>query len=179
MRITSVESRIIGYDIAEAALARALDTDRLFFRVGDVLETTERADVVICLDVFEHVPDDLGFLQQLRAHGDRFVFRIPLDLSAMDVLRPDRMLAARRRYGHLHAYSHDTALALLAEAGFEVVADRYHRIKPAGRSLRQRGVDLARRGLFKLHPRRTVAWVGGWSLMVAAIPRADEPPAPP
>jgi 2-polyprenyl-3-methyl-5-hydroxy-6-metoxy-1,4-benzoquinol methylase len=44
-------------------------------------------DVVMAIDVFEHVEDYLGFIRRLRVKGEYKVFHIPLDLSVQTVLR--------------------------------------------------------------------------------------------
>lgn len=174
--------RYEGWDPAPRAIAaaEARAADRLRFVCGDVLSVRPEfegagADVLLCLDTFEHVGDDVAFLEALRARADWFVFRIPLDLSALDVMRPRRLLEARHRYGHRHAYTRALALARLAEAGFETVGWRYHRIPPKGLGTWGRAVDLARRVGFAMSEDVAVDLVGGWSLIAAARPsRAEE-----
>jgi SAM-dependent methyltransferase len=144
------------------------DEPRLTLRAGDPLVTLPRADVVLCLDVLEHVLDEDGFLAGLSALGRRVVFRLPLDLSVLDLVRPRRLIAARRRYGHLRAWTRATALATLADAGFMVRYEAFHRVDPPTSTPRRRLVDRARRTLFALAPRTTVLLLGGFSLVVAA-----------
>ncbi len=159
-----------GWDIAPEAIRRArrFEGGRLRFVCGDFLRSDRRVELLLCLDVIEHVSDDLAFLSALGSRADWFVFRIPLDLSVLDLVRPDRMLRARHRYGHRHLYSREVALDLLKEAGFVTEIVRYDRVPPPGDSVRARAIDRARRSLFALAPDRTVCWLGGWSLLVAA-----------
>ena len=44
-------------------------------------------DVLLVIDVFEHVPDYLGFIEKLRQKADLKVFHIPLDLSVSSIVR--------------------------------------------------------------------------------------------
>ena len=154
-----------GWDVAGGAIAqaRAREGGRLSYTAGDFLSSERRVDLVLCVDTFEHVGDDVAFLSGLRERADDFVFRIPLDLSALDVLRPKRILAARRQWGHRHLYSRAVALEVLREAGFQVRSERYHRVGgPYG------GLDPLRRTLFRASPHRAVRLLGGYSLLVLA-----------
>jgi SAM-dependent methyltransferase len=163
-----------GWDIASEPIGRArasYEGDRITFVKGDFLESERKADLLLCVDVIEHVASDLQFLVALRPRAQWFLFRIPLDLSALDVVRPRRLLEARRRYGHRQFYTRETALALLEEAGFQVEVWRYDRVPPPADTLRRRLVDRVRRSLFSAVPDATVRWIGGFSLVVCARPR--------
>lgn len=161
-----------GWDIAPLPISRAKEHEgeRLLYVADDFLASERRVDLLLAVDVIEHVPDDLGFLLALRPRADWFLFRIPLDLSALDVLRPHRLLDARRRYGHRHCYTREMALELLASAGFRVESCRYDRVPPPTPTPRHRAVDLGRRALFSLWPHGTVRLLGGWSLVVCCRP---------
>jgi predicted TPR repeat methyltransferase len=163
-----------GWDIASEPIHRARDRyegDRITFVNGDFLQSERKADLLLCVDVLEHVESDLQFLLALRPRAGWFLFRIPLDLSALDIVRPHRLLEARRRYGHRQLYTRETALALLDEAGFHVEVWRYDRVPPPTDTLRRRVVDRVRRSLFAAAPDATVRWIGGFSLVVCARPQ--------
>jgi SAM-dependent methyltransferase len=162
-----------GWDIAPEAIARARKREgrRLTYVAGEFLDSERQVDLLLGIDVIEHVEDDLGFLEGLRSRADWFLFRIPLDLSALDVVRPGRLLAARKVWGHRHFYTRDMALDLLQVAGYRVETLRYDRVPPPRDTPRRRVVDLARRTLFAAAPDRAVRWVGGFSLIVCARPR--------
>lgn len=97
-----------GWEPSGDALVRGHDGPRVHRHPGHPTASV-RADLVLCLDVAEHVPDDVALLASLAAIADRAVIRLPLDLSALDVLRLRRLLAARHNLGHLHAFSRVTA----------------------------------------------------------------------
>lgn len=160
-----------GWDVAAEAIARAAEKaePRLRFVHGDYLSDGQPADLVLCVDTFEHVADDVAFLSRLRSRGRWFLFRIPLDLSVLDVLRPHRMLEARRRFGHRHAYTRELAFSVLREAGYEVLTWRHHRVPPELGGMRSRVVDLGRRLLVGLAEDAAVHLVGGYSLIALAV----------
>jgi SAM-dependent methyltransferase len=125
----SPHTHFSGFDISPQAitLARAREAANLkFFNLDFARDAAEVFDVVLLLDVFEHVPDYLSFLTRLRQRGRRFIFHIPLDLHAQSVLRKSRyMLSMRREFGHLHYFSLETALATLADTGYRVLDHFY------------------------------------------------------
>jgi SAM-dependent methyltransferase len=161
-----------GWDPSVEAIRRAQTraSESLRFVCGDFLAQGAPAELALCVDVVEHVPDDLAFLTALRDRADRFLFRIPLDLSALDLLRPHRLLDARRTLLHRHVYTRELALELLARAGYHIEHVRYDRVPPARDTLRRRVVDAVRRASFARLPVLTVRALGGWSLVVAATP---------
>lgn len=118
------EVEMVGYDISPQAIALCAGKENasLTFRQCDFLTEEEaKFDVLLLLDVFEHVPDYLDFLKRLRGRARWFVFHIPLDLNVQALLQGSRpMLDMRRRYGHLHYFTAETALATLADCGFKV-----------------------------------------------------------
>lgn len=140
---------------------------------ADFLAGAARADLILLIDVFEHVEDYLGFLERLRARADRFVFHIPLDMNVQGLMRGS-MLRSRQKVGHLHYFSKPTALATLADAGYEIVAWRFTAASShggrQGRPLRTRLANLPRRLLFPLAPETTAMLMGGYSLLVLARP---------
>jgi len=154
-----------GWDIAPDAIKRAREREglRIKFVADDFLASERVVDLILCIDTFEHVADDVRFLESLAPRADWFVFRIPLDLSALDILRPKRMIAARRNWGHRHAYTRSLALEVLRESGYQVQTERYHRIPaPFG------AFDPLRRGLFRVDSHLAVRLFGGFSLLVLA-----------
>jgi SAM-dependent methyltransferase len=128
-----------GFDIAGDARMfwEKYSSDRTSFEVADFAAVnTRRFDVLLMLDVLEHVPDPFAFLLGLREHADYFVFHIPLDLNSVSVLREKPLLYVRDKVGHIHYFTKGLALALLHECGYEVLDWRY---TGAGAAAPQRG----------------------------------------
>src|ERR1700744_6457359 len=87
--------RMAGYEIAEAPYEMALQraTERLSFTLGDAAQDPETFDLMLIMDVIEHVPDPIGFLAGLRFKARTTFVHIPLDLSAQSVLRPTKLMS--------------------------------------------------------------------------------------
>ncbi|MCE9521133.1 MAG: class I SAM-dependent methyltransferase, partial [Alphaproteobacteria bacterium] len=81
-------TQFLGFDTAQTAidLCKPKENPNLKFQLGDFLaDSSDRYDLILALDVFEHVPDYLGFLAKLSKRADKFVFHIPLDINASTV----------------------------------------------------------------------------------------------
>lgn len=119
-------TKLTGFDIAPDAQRFWEQHRGIEFRLGDFFSLSQcHYDVMLVLDVVEHLEHPFSFLARLRTHADHFVFHFPLDLSALSVLREKPLLYVRSKVGHLHYYTRRLALALLAECGFEVIDWRY------------------------------------------------------
>ena len=97
-------------------------TKKITFSVGDFFKIqTAHCDVLLLLDVIEHVPNPFDFLSGLRGSADHYVLHIPLDLSAMSVARESPLLLVRQKVGHIHYFTKGLALSLIQESGFQVL----------------------------------------------------------
>lgn len=117
--------KYMGFDISPQAIAMAKSRENanLTFCNGD-FNTASAAppDLLLLLDVFEHVPDYLGFLDTIRTKTDWVIFHIPLDIGVKTLLKKsDYMMYMQETYGHLHFFTKETAVAAITNAGFEVV----------------------------------------------------------
>ena len=130
-------------------------------------------DVVLLLDVIEHLSNPFEFLVQVRPRGRHFVFHFPLDLSALSVLRERPLLYARAKVGHLHYFTKSLALALLDECGYEVLDARFTgaAFNAPQRSLKSRLMGVFRRVIYAFHRDVAVRLLGGETLIVLARPR--------
>jgi SAM-dependent methyltransferase len=116
-------ARYSGWDIAPRALelARRHEGEAISFRLGDFLEEDQgEYELLLALDVVEHVENYLSFLRRLRERARWHVFHFPLDLNAEWMLRGWPLLRERRTVGHVNYFNKDLALASLEEAGFSV-----------------------------------------------------------
>lgn len=166
------ETELFGYEVSPQAfdLCGARANDRLHFYCQDLLAgDAPHFDLLLCVDVFEHVEDYLGFLRQLRDKATYKIFHIPLDMSAQWVLRGKPILQGREQVGHLHYFMKDTALATLRDAGYETVDWFYTPgalVNP--RSLKSKLSILPRKLLSAISQDLTVRILGGYSLLVLA-----------
>ena len=116
-----------GYEFSPQAFALCAgrENESLHFSKDDGLAPDKPVvDLVLALDVMEHVDDYPQFLRSLRRHGRFAVLHVPLDLSLLSLLTglPQRV---RRSAGHLHYFTRQLVLDALAENGFEVIEARF------------------------------------------------------
>jgi hypothetical protein len=116
-----------GYDVSPQAhaLAQQKEKDRLKFYRKDFLEEGSFHDVLLVIDVIEHIEDYFGFLRSIKPRSDYKVFHIPLDLSVQKVLLAQPIIRRRRQVGHIHYFTKETALATLEDTGYQIVDHFY------------------------------------------------------
>ena len=144
--------------------------DRVNFHLRNLLNEDVYSDVVMAIDVIEHIEDCFDFLRRLQARGTYKVLHIPLDLSVQTVLRSRPIMAARRDVGHIHYFSKETAIATLEDIGYTIVDYFYTAgmVELPNKPLRAKLLALPRRVLYKIHSDLAVRVLGGYSLMVLA-----------
>jgi SAM-dependent methyltransferase len=166
------DCRFWGYDISPQAIYLAQDraSETIRFELGDFGRETEQCfDLILVLDVIEHLPDYFGFLQRLKARSRYKIFHIPLDLSVQTVFRKNALLKRRDMYEHIHYFTKDTALRALRDCGYDVVDYFYTpRSLDFGLTLGQVLLKLPRRLLFAFDEDFAVRLLGGFSLLVLA-----------
>jgi cyclopropane fatty-acyl-phospholipid synthase-like methyltransferase len=168
-----------GYEISPQgfALCKTREQQRIQYFHCDILEGAGDAyDLVLCIDVFEHIEDYFKFLRNLRRTGKTFIFHIPLDMNVRQVLRSEAMLNARRQVGHIHYFSKATAIATLEDCGYKVKSSFYTRRGPRRKTLFSSAMQIPRDVLMWLTPDKAAALLGGYSLLVHAVP--SEQPSP-
>ncbi|MBL6939875.1 MAG: class I SAM-dependent methyltransferase [Alphaproteobacteria bacterium] len=162
-----------GYDISQQAneLARPKANDKLTFHLGDILAAPKiYFDVLLAIDVFEHVDDYMDFLRKLRQLANYKVFHIPLDLSVLSIVRPSSLMNAREAAGHLHYFTKETALATLKDCGYTVVDQCFTRrsVELRANSLGASLMKIPRAGLSFMSNDLAARFLGGFSLLVLA-----------
>ena len=162
-----------GFEVSPQAFALCQQREgaRIHFHLKDLLEEeTAYFDVLLAIDVFEHIDDYLGFLRKIRNKARFKVFHIPLDLSLQTLFRANPILKQRETVGHLHYFFKDTALATLKYCGYEVIDSFYTAagIECANLSLGGRLLKLPRKVLFNVNADMAVRILGGYSLLVLA-----------
>ena len=160
-----------GFEISPQAYAicSGKQAPGLEFRLDDLLRSNaERFDLLLAIDVFEHVPDYLGFLRALRDRAEHQLFHIPLDLSVQALARGTSYPILRDQTGHLHYFFKDTALATLRDCGYEIVDWTYTRSSQElpGKSLRTKFANLPRKLMQLFSEDLSARIFGGYSLLV-------------
>lgn len=162
-----------GYEISPQAYARCKPRERAnlaFYNRDPFAGSEPRFDVLMAIDVIEHVEDYLDFLRKMRERAVYKIYHIPLDLSVVTVLRSKPLLKCRAASGHLHYFMKATALAALTDTGHELLDCFYTKgaLELPDRGWPERLLNLPRRLLFPLHRDLTASLFGGFSLMVLA-----------
>ncbi|WP_149242260.1 class I SAM-dependent methyltransferase [Dyadobacter sp. 32] len=164
----------VGYDISADAIEMATSRakDRINFVQGDLLATLppRSFDLLLMIDVFEHVDDYLGFLKKCKNLAEYKVFHIPLDMTVQKILRKQVLMDARHNVGHLHYFTRETALATLRDAGYEIIDSNF---TPWGfempqKSLLKRIFRLPFWLFYQFNADLAVRIMGGSSLIVLA-----------
>jgi SAM-dependent methyltransferase len=162
-----------GYDVSPDALAMCANrgNENLRFCLRDIRKSESDTffDLLLMLDVFEHVEDYIGLVRAVRSKAKQKLFHVPLDLSVQAVLRKNGLLLRRDHHAHLHYFTKETALRTLTDVGYSIVDWFYTpRCIELGNLLIQKIARIPRTLCFAISPELTVRVLGGYSLMVLA-----------
>lgn len=163
------ECTFSGYDIAPPAIemAKSRENQRLRCHLADFGEVdTPRFDLLLVLEVVDHVEDYLGFLRMLRDRSEWKIFSFSLDISVQSAFRAGAFLQRRHVHSHLHHFSKETALDTLQYAGYEIV-DYFYPPNLAITPLAKLAKPI-RKAFFGLAPDLAVRLFGGYSLLILA-----------
>lgn len=159
-----------GWEISPQAfeLCKKNETDRLKFYLGDFFAEDNIFDLLLCIDVFEHVEDYYGFLKNLR-HKSRYqIFHIPLDLCVANILRYKNLELMRYSIGHIHSFTKETALASLKDTGYEIIDFFYtnYAVETPTKSLNRKLAKIPRKLFGLLNADLATRVLGGNELLV-------------
>ena len=164
------EATFSGFDISADAirLARTRENDRVRFFNMDFRSSPDHFDVLLVMDVVEHVEDCFGFLRSIREKAEYKIIHIPLDMSVSLLLR-NRLMDVRKSVGHIHYFSKPTAIALLEDTGYKVLDCFYtpaYQIAP--KDPVHRAMSALRSLSMKMASNLTSTMLGGCPLLVLA-----------
>ena len=162
-----------GYDVSPDAIGicKRRENENLHFALCDIRKSDGEVffDLLLMLDVFEHVEDYMGLLRAVKSKARQKLFHIPLDLSVQAVMRKNGLLLRRDHFAHLHYFTKETALRTLIDVGYKIIAHFYTpRCIELGDLPIQKMLRIPRRLCFSVSPELTVRVLGGYSLMVLA-----------
>ena len=170
-RLDDKEIIYSGFEIAPDAfkLCKERVKKRLNYYQEDLLLTEFNFELLLMIDVFEHVDDYIGFIGKAGKRATFKMYHIPLDMSAFSILT-NYPIGARKNVGHLHYFMKDTALATLRDSGQEVIDWFY---TPGAFELNKKELtvfgkmlNLIRRFFYWSNPDFAVKAFGGFSLLV-------------
>ena len=161
----------IGYEISPQAFDLCIKKQKtnLIFKCHDLLEENNIFfDILMAIDVFEHVEDYFSFLRKLKTKAKYKIFHIPLDLSVSTVLRSSPIIKSRQVVGHIHYFTKETALETLKDTGYEIIDYFYTCGSLELPNLGQKTnlLKIPRKLAFLVNKDLAVRLLGGYSLMV-------------
>jgi cyclopropane fatty-acyl-phospholipid synthase-like methyltransferase len=167
------DKEYIGYEISAHAIKLCTKKQKpnLKFKLRDILEDGDvYFDILMAIDVFEHVEDYFTFLRKLKDKAEYKIFHIPLDLSVQTVFRASPILKKRYEIGHIHYFTKDTALETLKDTGYQVKDFFYTSgsIELPNRGLSANLLKLPRKWAYLINRDLAVRFFGGFSLLVLA-----------
>jgi len=122
-----IRPHLEGIDIAENAIQEARGScgaNPPEFLCKTLDEHESKYDVALLVDVVEHVPCPVDFLNSLRRLAPLLFLHLPIEHSLLHLFAK-RPTASYRRYRHIHFYSLETARILVEDAGWRIRGIRY------------------------------------------------------
>lgn len=160
-----------GYEVSPYAvkISKEKENDRLHYQQRDFSEEgNEHFDVLLMIDVMEHVEDYYRFLRNLKPKAEYKLIHLPLELSAVSLLRSQALINVRKTYD-IHYFTKDLALASLQDAGYEIVDYFYtQRSIALANNFKKKLMAIPRKISFTLHKDFAARVLGGFSLLVLA-----------
>ncbi|NOY06773.1 MAG: class I SAM-dependent methyltransferase [Chlorobi bacterium] len=165
------DREFVGYEISPQAfeICKKKTKSNLSFKLSDLLEdSSEYYDIVMAIDVLEHVENYFYFLRKLKEKAEYKIFHIPLDISVQTVLRSAPIIRGRNLFGHIHYFTKETALETLKDTGYEIIDYFYTggSLELPRRGWKANLLKFPRKLLFALNRDLAVRLLGGYSLLV-------------
>ncbi len=116
-----------GYEISPQAfeLCQSRANEKLQFKLADIRQESDICfDLLLIMDVLEHLEDYFSFLRELQPKSHYKIIQLPLDVSVRSVFRGD-LIDYRNAYGHLHYFTKDVAIEMLKDTGYEIIDTMY------------------------------------------------------
>lgn len=159
-----------GYEISPQAfkLCQPRENDTLHFKLKDILQEEDVFfDIIMLIDVIEHIEDYFNFLRKIRQKSKYKIVHFPLDLSVQSILRRKPIIKVRE-VGHIHYFTKELAIQILKECGYEIIDYFYTPsvIELPAKSFKSYLMRLPRRLLYAIHKDLAVRILGGYSLLI-------------
>jgi SAM-dependent methyltransferase len=158
---------LYGFDISDNIQHFWKDLPKkINFHHEDFLNGNLNSDLLLLIDVFEHIEDYYSFLRKINTRSKYFAFHIPLDLFVLASLT-NNYTQKKKKLGHLHYFDFNTALGVLEDTGYKTL--NYHFTKTYLQS-QTKAVKILRPfrriGEFLFGIKWNSKILGGYSLMV-------------
>ena len=161
--------KYFGYEISPQAykLCRA-NPSGIKFHLADLTREDAGYDLILIIDVIEHIAHFIPFLKKIRTRGGKFIFHVPLDDCLKNKVFKKNYEEERKKVGHLHSFAQEKIFAALKSCGYRV--DDYF-ITPSfsiypHKSFKNLIGQILRRLLFRLNSRFAARMMNGFSIMI-------------
>ncbi len=159
-----------GFDISQDAIgiASKKQSNNIQFELKDISKSnnTDQYDVLLVIDILEHLKDYFSFLQGLSKKAKYTVFHIPLDMFVWSLFKEKMLIESKSRVGHIHNFSEDFILSVLNDYGYTVINKKYTNPDYTSASFKQSVINSFKKFLAAISPRFCSKTLGGFSLMV-------------
>lgn len=162
-----------GYEISPQAyeICKEKETSHLKFEYKDfLLEVNAHFDIILLIDIIEHLEDYFTYLREIKKKSDYKILHVPLEFFALSSVYQSLIINQRKKSGHLHYFTKDIILQVLAELDYETIDYFY----TPGYSLdhnygiKDKLVRIPRKYFYPINQDLTVKIFGGYSLMILA-----------
>lgn len=171
--------QLVGFDISDDAIsiARKKEDRRVRFEQKDITEASQQHsfDLLLVIDVIEHLDNYFRFLEKISPIGKYTVFHIPLDMSVWALFREDMLIESKNRVGHIHNFTEKFIESILIDKGFKIIDKIYTEPSFENMTFKQRVVNRIRKILFAINMKLCIRTIGGYSILVLAENNASRP----
>jgi trans-aconitate methyltransferase len=128
--------KVVGVDISKTMIRNAKSkniTEEVEWICCDIFKykTKYVFDLVLAIDILEHVVDDLALIKKISRMGKMTLIKTPMEDSFLDnkIMRRlgirDHWKESEERYGHVHHYNERQLADLVEKADCEIVKEDY------------------------------------------------------
>jgi hypothetical protein len=157
-----------GYEISPQAyqLCQKRINSKLKFKLKDILkEKGSPFDLILVLDVIEHLEDYFTFLRKIKPKSEYKIIQIPLEINLFHLIK-NSFSTFRDSVGHLHFFNDQMVFRILKETGYALVDYFYtDYLEFPNQPLLYRFLGVGRNLIFRLN-KSLGTRLGGYSLMV-------------
>lgn len=129
----------VGLDISKKIIDTAKDNDKgktTKWIVSDIFNYNERGfNLVLAIDIIEHLGDDKMFLEKLAHLGEFFVMKVPIEhnfvndtLFLLSKGKIDPLKDTEFRYGHIQHYGMESFITLIQQSSLKIIKLDYIRL---------------------------------------------------
>ncbi|HIJ05898.1 MAG: Uncharacterized protein XE11_2345 [Methanomicrobiales archaeon 53_19] len=160
-----------GFEISPQAyeLCKRIENDNIKFSLKNFLEADEEYfDLVMLIDVIEHIEDIYTFLRAIKSKGLYKLFHIPLEICSVNLIKRSSLVISRQKYGHIHLFTKELALELLRSEGYEVIDYIYTPVfeQSINHSILGKIISIPQKFSWKMNSDFGIRIFGGVSILV-------------